>query len=123
MGFHHFSVGHHVPVMKKEIVSINPPPDFQHSRYSRLVLRSVSLISVLSLAAISLYEVYNYAQEKVALKESLCREVRSLRPLYSNGQPMTREWARKAIMTQEYTESWYKSIGNGVVTVFMWTFL
>jgi hypothetical protein len=51
-------------------------------------------------------------------REVAFQRIKSLKPLYYEGQPMAMEWAQKAIKDLEYTRKWFSCLGEGVVTVF-----
>jgi hypothetical protein len=88
-----------------------------------LGLKTCQLVMVLLTVAVPLTFAYDFARGKVAIQETAYRRVISLHPGYFEGQPMTRGWARKAIKAAAYTSHWYQCVGEGAVTVFMWTLL
>jgi hypothetical protein len=88
-----------------------------------LGLKTCQLIIVLLTVAVPLTLAYDFALGQVATHEAAYRRVISLRPGYFEAQPMTREWAKKSIQAVAYTRHWYQCLGEGAVTVFMWTLL
>ncbi len=92
-------------------------------RYSRLFLNCVKVFFVLLFFFVTINFAYDYAQERVAKREVEIQKIKAIRPLYYEGEPMTREWARKSMKNREYIEHWYESIGEGAVTAFLWLVL
>jgi hypothetical protein len=88
-----------------------------------LGLKTCQLAMVLLTVAVPLTFAYDFAQGKVAIQETAYRRVISLHPGYYEGQPMTRGWAKKALKAVASTNRWYQCVGEGAVTVFMWTLL
>jgi hypothetical protein len=89
-------------------------------RYSRLLLNFVKVLAVLLVLAVAVNFAYDYAQEKVGRREVEIQKLKAIKPLYYEGEPMTREWARKAMKNREYMGHWYECLGEGAVTVFLW---
>ena len=83
---------------------------------SRLFLILLPMVAFFVLA-------YNFDQEKMARREIAYQKIKNLKPLYYEGQPMAREWARKAVKDLEYTKKWYSCLGEGLVTVLLITLL
>jgi hypothetical protein len=55
---------------------------------------------------------------QITRREVAYQRIKSLKPLYYEGQPMAMEWAQKAIKDLEYTRKWFSCLGEGIVTVF-----
>ena len=77
-------------------------------------------VFVLLVLAVAVNFAYDYAQEKVGRREVEIQKLKAIKPLYYEGEPMTREWARKAMKNREYMGHWYECLGEGAVTVFLW---
>ena len=100
-----------------------PSQTARYSRSSRLFLNSVRLISVLLMAIVALNFAFDYAQAHVGPKDIEFQKIKAFNPIYNEGEPMTWEWAKKAIKDRHYIEGWYKSLGEGQVTVLLWILL
>jgi hypothetical protein len=98
-----------------------PELPLRHPKYLRLGLKLIPLICLLVVGFTALHFAYDYAQERVAQRQVANQTLKSLNPLYYEGQPMVREWARKAIKDLAYARGWYECIGEGEVIVLMWT--
>ena len=87
-------------------------PTARYSRSSRLFLNSVKLISVLLMAIVALNFAFDYAQAHVGPKDIEFQKIKALNPIYYEGEPMTKEWAKKAIKDRHYIEAGIKALAK-----------
>jgi hypothetical protein len=113
--------GHHADTQNGSVYHNRPTQRSVLSKYVRLGLNTIKVISVVAVVVFSLHFAYDYAQERIILKEATHVRVKSLNPLYYEGQPMARDWARNTIKELEYAKHWYECIGAGETMVLLWT--
>ncbi len=90
----------------------------QEARYSQRSQTAPTfflVVPVLALFFAVASFAYEYDQNAQRQREIAFRKVKALNPY--EGQPIN------ALKQRKYAEGWYKSIGEGMVTVFLWVAL
>lgn len=94
-----------------------------YANFIRLGLHVFILISVSLVVFFTVKLSYSYAQEKVAFRTLEEQQVRATGSLSYEGQRAPGEPIAKAVKSRRYAEGWYKCIGEGAITVLLWTML
>lgn len=111
-------------LLQRHDISRNTPLDV---RLHRRVLGLIAKIFVFSLLAFGAVRAYQFSDYEHTQKEIYLSRLAALKPLFydpvENRRYMTQPEQRRMLDNQRYLIGWYTAIGQGLVFVFIWTWL
>lgn len=93
------------------------------SRFFGLGLKITGSVLTILMIVTTLVLAYDFAQKETEKLHAKMAYGRAIHPLDYNGYPMANKAARDIIAANQYRDRWYRCIGEGETTVFIWTFI